>query len=452
MTLVERRAQAYRGIHSNKPEWHMKLDPRNTPVSCLNEAALALYEQALREFQSYVGDAVATIDRALALQPDFVLGHGFKAGVLMTFGERRFAAAAAEAVAAGERWMGQANERERGLLGATRKLVDGDWHGACAAFDRVLVDHPRDAFAIQVTHLFDFYRGDALNLRNRISRVLPHWDDGVPGYSFVLGMHAFGLEECNQYSEAEDTARRALDMEPRDAWAVHAGVHCMEMQNRVEQGLAWLQEREQGWAPDNGFAFHNWWHLALLHLDRGEDARVLELYDHRVYPQETDIALVLVDATALLWRLHLLDVDVDGRFQALSRAWEAKLGEEGGFYGFNDVHAMMAFAATGNDAACQRLLSTAGRGFGADIGEPLARGLLAFARRRYTEAVDRLIGIRDQAHRFGGSHAQRDLLSLTLIEAARRSGQLSLARHYLAERRVHRPASGLARRLASRLH
>jgi hypothetical protein len=36
----------------------------------------------------------------------------------------------------------------------------------------------------------DFYRGDALNLRNRVSLVLPHWDASVPGYSYVLGMHA----------------------------------------------------------------------------------------------------------------------------------------------------------------------------------------------------------------------------------------------------------------------
>jgi hypothetical protein len=35
--------------------------------------------------------------------------------------------------------------------------------------------------------------------------------------------------------------------------------------------------------------------------------------------------------------------------------------------------------------------------------------------------------IRSYAHRFGGSHAQRDLLDLTLIEAAARAGQDRLA-------------------------
>jgi Flp pilus assembly protein TadD len=45
------------------------------------------------------------------------------------------------------------------------------------------------------------------------------------------------------------------------------------------------------------------------------------------------------------------------------------------------------------------------------------------------------------AHRFGGSHAQRDVLSLTLIEAALRSGQGRLARALMAERTALKPTS-----------
>ena len=422
------------------------IDPRGTPVSCDNTTALDLYETALRQYQSYVGDAVATIDQAIALQPDFVLGHAFKAGVLMTFGEKRFAEQAAASVLVAEALGG--NDRERGLVAAIDRLVDGDWHGGCAALDRVLIDHPRDAFAIQTAHLFDFFRGDALNLRNRISRVLPHWSEGVPGWSFLVGMHAFGLEECNQYPEAEDAARRALAAEPRDAWAVHAGVHCMEMQGRIAEGIDWLEARTGDWAPDNGFAFHNWWHLALLYLDGGHDRRVLELYDQGVLPQPSDLSLQLVDATALLWRLRLLDVDVGDRWQPVADAWEAKLDGERGFYAFNDVHAMMALAATGREAAAARALASIDGSFGAEVGAPIARALLAFERGRHDEAIDLLAGVRDSAHRFGGSHAQRDILTLTLIEAARRAGRPAVAEHYLAERRVHRPHSALAQRLS----
>jgi hypothetical protein len=64
--------------------------------------------------------------------------------------------------------------------------------------------------------------------------VLPHWGHEVPGYSYVLGMYAFGLEEMNQFEEAEETARAALAIQRRDSWAVHAAAHVMEMQGRID--------------------------------------------------------------------------------------------------------------------------------------------------------------------------------------------------------------------------
>src|SRR4029450_9366851 len=184
----------------------------------------------------------------------------FKAIVLCTLAERRFTARARESLDAARAHMTTANERERGLMAAVEALVDGRWDDACAAFDRVLASAPRDAFALQAAHLMDFYRGDALNLRNRVSRVLPHWDSSVPGYSYVLGMHAFGLEEMNQYPDAEATALRALALQPKDGWAVHAAVHVMEMQGRIDEGITFLGSREGDWAPAKALPFHNFWH------------------------------------------------------------------------------------------------------------------------------------------------------------------------------------------------
>ncbi len=54
------------------------------------------------------------------------------------------------------------------------------------------------------------------------------------------------------------------------------------------------------------------------------------------------------------------------------------------------------------------------------------------------------------SQRFGGSHAQRDLLELTLIEAAIRGGCTALAQRLAAQRRAARPTSLLARRLQRR--
>ncbi len=435
-------------------------DARGVPVSCADRGALEAYERALVQYHSYVGDPVATIEEALRQTPDFVLGHLVRATALLTLGERRFAEQARVSVASAEALLPRANARERGLAAAARHLVDGDWDAACAAFDRVLVDYPRDAFAIQSAHLMDFFRGDALNLRNRISRVLPHWSPGVPGYSYVLGMHAFGLEECNQYPEAEATARRALALEPRDGWAVHAVAHVMEMQGRIDEGIAWLESREADWAPGNGFAFHNYWHLALYYLDRQRYGDALALYDRCVHPAPPDLALQLVDATALLWRLYLEGVDLGARAAVVADNWAGRLDTERGFYAFNDLHAMMAFVMAGREAEAARVVAdlewTAQHGSGSnrmmagEVGLPLCRGLQAFGRGRYEEAIARVEPVRDTAWRFGGSHAQRDVLALTLIEAALRGGRPALARHYIAERTVHRPAGGWGWRLQAR--
>ncbi|MGH6624524.1 MAG: tetratricopeptide repeat protein, partial [Burkholderiaceae bacterium] len=418
------------------------------------------FETALQQFHSYTGDPIASIDLALAADPDFAIGHLLKAFGLFTTSEQRFLPMVKEAVAAAGKNETRLTPRERGMLAAARNMIDGRWSEASRAFDEVLIDHPRDALTIQTAHLMDFFQGDALNLRNRVSRVLPAWSASTPGYSYVLGMHAFGLEECNQYAEAEQTARRALDIQPKDGWSVHAVTHVMEMQGRIDDGIAWLTSREQDWAPDNMFAPHNWWHLALFHLDRGDHAAALALYDQKLDTPQADMILVLLDATALLWRLKLDGADIGDRFEKVADLWQGKLELERGFYAFNDVHAMMSFAVTGRAPAIEQLLvqmreaardTNSNAMMTREVGLPLAQGMLDFSRGRYVEAIDAISRVRDGANRFGGSHAQRDILTLTLIDAAIRAGQMSRARHYIAERQVHKPTAWSERLLARTL-
>jgi tetratricopeptide (TPR) repeat protein len=439
----------------------MLADHRDLALSTSNTRAAELFEGAIRQFNSYRGDLIGTLDAALAEDEGFVLAHLFKAFALATTSEGRFLPAARDAVARAAQFAAHANPREHALLAAAQSLVTGDWHVASRQFDAVLREWPRDLLALQTAHLLDFYRGDALNLRNRVSRVLPAWSASLPGYSYVLGMHAFGLEECNQYAQAEATGRRALELEPTDGWAVHAVAHVMEMQGRIDEGIAWLTSRQGDWAlADNAFAPHNWWHLALFHLDRGEFDVVLDLYDRHIDGPQADMLLVLIDCTAMLWRLHLEGVDVGGRFERVADQWEAKADVERANYAFNDAHAMMSFAATGRQAAGDRLreemrrTATEGSGINRamtrDIGLPIAEGVLALAQGRPQQAIEAIEPVRDIANGFGGSHAQRDLLTLTLIEAAVRAGDRNRARHLLAERLVHKPTAWSAR-LAARI-
>jgi tetratricopeptide (TPR) repeat protein len=432
-------------------------DSRGVPVSTGNRASLDALERATHLLLGYFNDPLAVIEGAIAADPGFVMGHCFRAGLMALATDKAAEPALAESVAAAEALWPSANERERGHIRAARAWLDGHFDRSVALYGDILVDQPRDVLALQIAHVGDFFLGQSSLLRDRVARVLPDWDESVPGMGYVLGMHAFGLEEMGDYRRAEERGRRALAMEARDPWAVHAVAHVMEMEGRLGDGIAWLESRQQDWAPENGFAFHNWWHLALYYLDRGDHEAVLRLYDSGIRPGRSQLPLEMLDATALLWRLELRGGDAGGRWAELADAWEAKA--EDAYYVFNDMHAMMAFVAEGRVAAAARLLAAQERRAEAgganammvkDVGLPVCRAINAFGRGDYRTAVELLLPVRPIAHRFGGSHAQRDVLSLTLLEAAIRGGQGRLARALAAERTELKPSSPFNWRLAAR--
>jgi hypothetical protein len=437
----------------------MHKDARGHAVTLSNPAALDAYERALHAFHTYRGDPFQPLNEALALDDGFAAGYATKALLLCTVFERRLMRDALAVLEQGRKALEGATPRERALAAAARDIASGEWHAGARALERVLVDYPRDIVALQVAHLMDFFRGDSLNLRNRISRVLPAWSQSIPGYAYVLGMHAFGLEECNQYPDAEQSGRRAVEISGDDCWGVHAVAHVMEMQGRIGEGLAWLKTTRPVWATeDNGFAYHNAWHSALFHMDRAEYAEALEIYDAR-FSGELEFALARIDATALLWRLKTEGIDVGARFAPVADGWQRMLAGEGGFYAFNDFHAAMAFAGAGRRDAIAHLrqhviqasLAQSANGeMTRRVGLDACEAAIAYTEQRYGDAADNLLAVRDGASAFGGSHAQRDLLTLTLIDAAARAGRNRLSRHYANERLVHKPESAWGRRLARR--
>lgn len=423
-------------------------DARGVPTSAIRASSLDGYEQVLRQLQGYRGDPIAGIDAVLAEDPVFVQGHIFRAATLVTLWEQSVLPQIEDGLARLLELDNVANDRERRIAAAIRTWADGDWEAMRSRLDAYLVDYPRDALALQLAHIADFIHGDREMLRARVARVLPHWSRETPGYGFVLGMYAFGLEECGDYTRAEDAGRFALEIETEDGWAHHAVTHVMEMQSRQAEGIAWMESREAHWAQaDNTFAFHNWWHAALFHLDQGRPERALTIYDRHVRPQPSEVQLEMVDAAALLWRLTLQRVDVGARWDELATAYETT--DQAGFYAFNDLHAMMAHVGSGRAASAAQLLATVERAqteggvtngrMTREVGLPLVRAVEAFGRERYADVVELLLPVRFRAHAFGGSHAQRDIIHRTLLEAAVRDGQARLALALAMERTALKP-------------
>jgi tetratricopeptide (TPR) repeat protein len=425
----------------------MMTDRQSNPLSGASAAAAASFDEGVRSFNIYRGDPLARLDEAVADSPEFAQAHLFKAFIL-ALGTEPAATALARDIASTVRGL-PLNARERSQLSALDQLVAGNWVAAASAMDFHNMRYPRDLVGLQVGHLMDFYRGSARDLRDRIARALPHWSDEVPGYHAVVGMYAFGLEEAGDYARAETAGRRALDLEPFDAWAHHAVAHVMEMQGRAEDGIGWMIAREAHWASDdNFFKVHNWWHRALCHIDLGQADRALALYDGPIRATHSRVALDLVDASALLWRLQMCGVDVSSRWADVADGWNDHA--DGQLYPFNDLHAAMAYLGAGDDVAVDRLLGEMERhaNDGAEtaqwirtIGLPLARGFVAFARGHYAACVEALHPVRFFAHNFGGSHAQRDVIDWTLTEAALRAHLPGVAQALAHERAALKPHS-----------
>jgi tetratricopeptide (TPR) repeat protein len=421
-------------------------------LSTTSQAARDKFDEACYMIRLYRGDPVAALDEALSEDPEFGGAWAARAGLLVQQMDNSYAVEIEKSLRAGA--AANLTDRDRAHLTAAQAWSEGRFHDATVQFAKIAQDTPRDLLALQTAHIGCFFLGRASELRDWPLAAVRGFSPGDDGYHAVLGMAAFGYEECGQYDQAQAMGQEAVSLEPKDAWAVHAVAHAYEMRGDTRKGIPWLAESAGAWAPDCGFAFHNWWHLALLHLDRGDIPEVLRLYDENIRREDSPIMLEWIDAAAMLWRLRLEGIDVGERWHSVAAQWHGVAEQR--HYAFNDVHAVMAFLGAGRALDVARTVASmrraaAGSGDNADmtraVGLPVAEALVAFDSGDYAQALEKLAAVRGIAQRFGGSHAQRDILSLTMVHAALRGGLIPAAEALAAERAMHKPKSPWARAL-----
>jgi len=397
-------------------------DSNGCAVSGTTPTALQIYNDALAALLAWRTGVDAQLDTATLDAPGFVMAHVMKAWLRLGSRDPRVIASA-RPIVAGATGLA-ANDRERAHLGAIAAVLDDDYEGAKARLGALLQDHPRDVLALHMAHAFDHVTGDLANLLQRVAAVLPAWPRDLPGYHAVRAMQAFGLVEHGEYGAAEQAAREALALVPGDARAHHDMAHVFEMTDRPEAGARWLLRHRAAWDRTSVVATHCWWHLALFRFAQGHLQAALELCDERIHVERPSKLADLIDATALLWRIQLAGGDIGARWSELSRAWGAHI--DNGYCSFTDLHAMLAFAGAEDwdraehlEANLVQAQALAGR-YGEStrqLGLPVCRAVSAFARAEPMQTMTLLVGVPALAHRLGGSHAQRDVLHLTLLAA-----------------------------------
>ena len=431
----------------------MQYDERGLALTTENAEAVRLFDETLRNnLESRKGTA-QSIKSALAADPEFFMGNCLKGYLFYLFGDWSYNDRIESAIAVCEPMLDLVTPREASHLAILRAFLKGDQRQAATRLKGILSEFPTDLLALRLQHFNNFYMGERSDLRDDVAAVLPHWQEDTPGYGFLLGMRAFGLEECGDYAAAEVAGRAAVERNPDDLWAIHAVAHVLEMQGRHREGLDWISQPQEAWEDRNAFTGHLWWHRSLYALELGQIDHVLSLYDTAIRGDtDSTFYLDLENAVALLWRLEFLGVDVGDRWQELAETCAGRIGDH--TLVFSSIHFLMGLNGGQRDedaarqlASLEELLKTP-ENYGATTLEaaclPLAHGFIAFTQGRYEDAERHLAQAHGETQCLGGSRAQQDVFELFLIEAAQRAGQGAHAQGLLAARVAAKPHAATA--------
>jgi tetratricopeptide (TPR) repeat protein len=417
-------------------------DNQGLPLTSQNPVAAVAFNTAMTELLDYRLSAMPTLKGALEVEPDFFMAHVLRGYMLLMMNTAKMIPTARHAYAAAKAHVGGVTEREKMHLEALRCYAYGDWSGASARLASICSRFPLDIIALRVHHAVSFWMGRSQQLFTVPSAVLNDWKEDIPNYGNVLGMLCFGLEENGHYAKAEGYGRKAVELNPDDLWSVHSVAHVLEMTQRHKEGLKWLDYPADVWDDRNPFRGHLWWHRGLYLLELRQLDEAVALYDSVIFDTQSSFFLDLQNAAAFLIRLELLGVDVGDRWDALAGPAQGGIGDHE--LAFTDIHNVLALARAGRLDAAQefvnsmRIYAKENNSWSAKVqtrvGIPMAESLIAYEVGDYDTALQQIGQYKPIFHEVGASHAQRDVISLVEIDAARNSGKGEVLAYLLRQR------------------
>jgi hypothetical protein len=425
------------------------------PLTTAAPQAAADYVRAVDLMLSANTGAEALLDAALAADPEFALAHIARARLLQVQARLPEAKAAA-AAARGLRE--RVSARERGHIDAIALAIDGAAAQAMARLEAHIAEYRRDALVLSLalgvfgllgfSGRADFHEAQLALLQGLASQWGEDW--------WFLTYLGWARIETGAVAAGSREVERALALNPHNAYAAHARAHGYYEAGEAASGAAFIAGWLPGYDRKSLLHCHLSWHLALFELACDRPERAQALYAEAIRPAVSFAPPLfnLADAASFLWRWRIY-----GETPALAELW----GEVGaharrhfpnaGMH-FADIHAILAEAVAGDEPLAQqrvaqiRDIAAAGRLPQAPIVAALCAGALAFARRDYDGAADRLGAALSELARVGGSHAQREVFEDTYIVACQRAGLYDKAAERLAARLARRPSARDRRWLA----
>ena len=406
------------------------------------EAAAAM-DRAVNAYVGWRTDVMDHLAAALEADPDFALPHVAKGILICSLRKPELNGKARALLDAARSARPPETARERRYMDALAAATGGHVTEAASHYETIARENPHDLFALRLSQFELFWIGEVGWMRDISERAAPRWSADVPGYAAYLSIRAFGLEETGAYLSAETYGREAIARDPTDCWGAHAVAHVLVMQARLKDGIDWMDGLTGNWSAANHIRHHNWWHLALFHIERDDHAAALDIYDNRLRDLDSPLLKAMPDFyvdiqndVALLQRLELRGVDVGDRWAAIAELARPRIGNHAS--PFTSAHCALALAAAGDDADADELVRQM-RAFVAENPNALApryalaalpagEAAVAYRRGDHGRVIDLLMPAHRNLWQMGGSHAQRDLFFQLLADSARKLDRRDILR------------------------
>jgi tetratricopeptide (TPR) repeat protein len=410
-------------------------DARGLALSAPAPAAIERFDTLIDDLYYYRLGVRDRLDELLGEYPEFPLAHVLMGYSLMTDGTIATHPKALAHLQLAEAL--PANRRERLHQEALRAWIAQDFSACALAWEQILVEWPLDLLAFRQHTATLFWTGDKRHQAEASAGVATHWGPDVPGYGHFLSAHAFAMEEVGRYEVAEQSARKALELQPQDLWALHALAHVLEMQGRVQEGIELLDDAAKFLNDYNLFRGHLWWHLSLFRFSQADFDEALELFDREIFPGTSEFYLDIQNGASLLTRLEFQGVDVGpARWERLAQA-SLESATQCTIW-FTAMHHVMALTRSGRTSVVQStfdyLYTAAADSTQAALALELGEAASAFYLDKPGAALAQFLAVRQRHAELGASHAQQDLYDQLMVMAALQSGDLARVRQLLKDR------------------
>ena len=419
-------------------------DRYGLPITTGSTVAAERFQEGMDRLLSYGAGAEESFAAAIEADPGMAVAHAGASLLAVGVGD---AATARAAAGRARETVAGASRREKQHVEALSAMIGGETARGLTLVDEHVAEFPRDALLVNQAGSAIGFAGGV----DREERRLAFLERLAPAYGddwWFQSALAFTYHEVDRFDESRRLSELSLRQYPGNANASHNIAHiCLETVDN-DAGAAFLEEWMAGYDTRASFHCHLAWHQAMFELQRGGHARALEVFHHHIVGA-VNPRLAMIDGSALLWRFRLAGGPAEPEVWRRLAELAGRVSRPG--FVFGEIHAALAYAACGDDAALAKIcdglraLGDKGHPIAGSVALPLVRGIAAFAAGDHAGALGHFEPVEADVHRIGGSHAQWEIIEETMIASyfalERYDDALRLIRRRL-ERRASPPDIG----------